>query len=115
MVTPHRGDIFWVNLDPTVGTEIRKKRPAVIISNDAANKRYHQITVIPLTSQNVQSLELFQTFIPSGESGLNKDSKALAEQVRTISKLRLGSKVGHLDSETMQELEKALRVHLDLV
>ena len=72
MVIPKRGDIFWVNLDPTVGTEIRKKRPAVIISNDAANRRYHQVTVVPLTSQNTDRAEPFQTILSPEESGLNK-------------------------------------------
>ncbi len=78
MVRPRRGDIFWVNLDPTVGTEIKKRRPAVIVSNDAANKRYHQVTVIPLPSQRVKQSEPFQVFFPSAEWGLGKDSKALA-------------------------------------
>jgi len=114
MVIPRRGDIFWVNLDPTVGSEIRKKRPAVILSNDSANKRYHQVTVIPLTSQKVQAVEPFQVFIGQGESGLSKDSKALAEQIRTISKLRLGARAGHLSREILQALGEAIKIHLDL-
>lgn len=114
MVTPRRGDVFWVNLDPTVGSEIRKKRPAVVVSNDAANKRYHQVTVIPLTSQKVDSVEPFQAFVGRDESGLAKDSKALAEQIRTVSKLRLESRVGHVTEETVTGIEAALRVHLDL-
>ena len=114
MVMPRRGDIFWVSLDPTIGSEIRKKRPAIIVSNDAANKRYHQVTVIPLTSQKVEAIEPFQVFIDEEESGLAKDSKALAEQIRTISKLRLGSREGHLSRESMKSLEVAIKVHLDL-
>ncbi len=114
MVTPRKGDIFWVNLDPAVGSEIRKKRPAIIVSNDAANRRYYQVTVIPLTSQKVDLVEPFQVFIDKDESGLFKNSKALAEQVRTVSKLRLGDRVGHLGEESMEAMEKALKVHLDL-
>ncbi len=114
MVRPQRGDIFWVNLDPTIGTEIRKKKPAIIVSNDAANARYHQVSVVPLTTQQLDAVEPFQVFIDHEESGLNKDSKALAEQVRTISKLRLGQRAGHLGTETMQKLSAALRLHLDL-
>jgi len=114
MVSPRRGDIYWVNLDPTIGSEIRKKRPAVVISNDAANKRYHQVTVIPLTSQGVKGVEPFQVFLGREESGFSKDSKALAEQIRTISKLRLGSRAGHLNQETMEKVEGAIKVHLDL-
>ena len=114
MVIPRRGDIFWVNLDPTVGSEIRKRRPAVVVSNDAANKRYHQVTVIPLTSQRVETVEPFQVFIDESESGLSRDSKALAEQIRTVSKLRLAGRAGHLQPETLQRIESAIKVHLDL-
>ncbi len=115
MVTPRRGDVFWVNLDPTIGSEIRKKRPAVVLSNDAANKRYYQVTVVPLTSQKTDLVEPFQTLIHAEESGLTKDSKALAEQIRTVSKLRLGSRAGHLSKETIDKVEEALKIHLDLV
>ena len=114
MVIPHRGDIFWVNLDPTVGSEIRKRRPVVIVSNDAANRRYHQVTVVPLTSQKVDRAEPFQVRIDREESGLGKDSKALAEHIRTISKLRLGGREGRVNPETMKKIDTALKVHLDL-
>ena len=114
MVSPHRGDIVWVNLDPTIGSEIRKKRPAIVVSNDAANKRYYQVTVVPLTSQKLDQIEPFQVLIDQDESGLSKDSKVLAEQIRTVSKLRLGSKTGHLTQEVMDKIESALKIHLDL-
>ncbi|MDO8518585.1 MAG: type II toxin-antitoxin system PemK/MazF family toxin [Deltaproteobacteria bacterium] len=114
MVIPLRGDIFWVNLDPTVGSEIRKKRPAVIISNDAANKRYDQVTVIPLTSQKLDAVEPFQVFLSAEDSGLSKDSKALAEQIRTVSKRRLESRAGRINTIFMAKLEAALKIHLDL-
>lgn len=114
MVIPLRGDIFWVNLDPTIGTEIRKRRPAVIVSNDAANKRYDQVTLIPLTSQKLDLVEPFQVFLSSENSGLSKDSKALSEQVRTVSKKRLDSRVGRVNETMMQKIEDALKIHLDL-
>lgn len=114
MVNPQRADVYWVNLDPTIGTEIRKKRPAVVVSNDAANRRYHQVTVVPLTSQNVKNAEPFQVPIPKEDAGLDKDSKALAEQVRTVSKLRLGARAGRLSASLMEEIDKALKIHLDL-
>lgn len=114
MVNPQKGDIFWVNLDPTVGSEIRKKRPAVIVSNDAANRRYHQVTVLPLISRGTDSAEPFQVLIPGPESGLSKDSKALAEQIRTVSKLRLGPRAGRLSQEWMEKIEQAIKIHLDL-
>lgn len=109
-----RGDIVWVNLDPSVGSEIRKKRPAVVVSNDAANRRYHQVTLLPITSQKTETVEPFQAFINCEESGLAKNSKALAEQIRTVSKLRITSRIGHLDPETLKKIEGALKVHLDL-
>lgn len=115
MVTPKRGDIFWVNLDPTVGTEIRKKRPAIVISNDAANRRYHQVTVVPLTSQNADRAEPFQAKVGAEESGLNKESKALAEQIRTVSKIRLGKRAGGLSKTTLEKVEMAIKVHLGLM
>lgn len=114
MVIPKRGDIFWVNLDPTIGTEIRKQRPAIVISNNAANRRYHQVTVVPLTSQKTQQVELFQVFLPVEETGLDKDSKALAEQIRTVSKIRLGNRAGHITSILMKNLDQALKLHLGL-
>lgn len=115
MVTPSRGDIFWVNLDPTVGTEIRKRRPAVVVSNDAANRRYHQVTVLPLTSQRLETVEPFQVFVPASESGLSKDSKALAEQIRTVSKLRLAGRAGRLGEAVMERITTAIKLHLDLL
>lgn len=114
MVTPQRGDIYWAAFDPTVGTEIRKKRPAVIISNNTSNLKYFQVTVIPLTSQNTKAVEPFQAFVSAKESGLKKDSRALAEQMRTISKLRLGTRIGQLTPETLTSLEAAIKIHLDL-
>lgn len=114
MVNPQRGDLFWVNLDPTVGTEIRKTRPAVVVSNNAANLRYHQVTIIPLTSKKLETVEPFQVFLSAEESGLKKDGKALAEQIRTISRLRLDRRIGHLSLQTMNKIDEALKLHLDL-
>jgi mRNA interferase MazF len=114
MTLPQRGDIFWVNLDPTLGSEIRKKRPAIIISNDAANRRYHQVTVIPLTSQKLEVVEPFQVLIRAEESGLKKDSKALAEQIRTVSKLRLEGRSGRISSESLKRIERAVKIHLEM-
>lgn len=114
MVNPKRGEIYWVSLDPTVGTEIRKKRPAVVVSNDAANKRYNQVSIVPLTSQGLKQVEPFQVHIAKEDSGLSKDSKALAEQIRTVSKLRLGGRAGRLGEETQEALNTALKLHLGL-
>jgi mRNA interferase MazF len=114
MVNPRRGDICWVNLDPTVGSEICKRRPAIVVSNDAANRRYHQVTVVPLTSQRPTTVEPFQVALDRQETGLAKNSKALAEQIRTISKQRLVGRASHCSEETMAAISQAIRVHLDL-
>lgn len=114
MVDILRGDIFWVNLDPTLGTEIKKKRPALVVSNNAANRRYQQITILPLTSQRTDKVEPFQVFLEANESGLSKASKALAEQIRTISKQRLGKRAGHVPPDLMKKINLAIQIHLDL-
>lgn len=114
IATPRRGDIYWVNLDPTLGTEIRKHRPAVVVSNNAANSRYGQVTVVPLTSKNLDQVEPFQVMLTADRSGMAKDSKALAEQIRTVSKLRLSRRAGRLTEDAQTDLDLAIKVHLGL-
>ena len=111
---PRRGQIYWVNLDPTIGSEIRKKRPAVIVSNDAANRRYRQVTILPLTTQNLGSVELFQVLLLGKETGMGKDSKALAEQIRTVAKERIGKIVGAVGIEHLEAIARAIKIHLSL-
>lgn len=114
MSHPRRGEIYWVNLDPTIGSEIRKKRPAVIVSNDAANRRYRQVTILPLTTQNLETVEPFQVLLLGKETGMGKDSKALAEQIRTIAKERLGKVVGSVGIEQLEAIAEAIKLHLSL-
>ena len=113
-----RGEIWLVDLEPARGTEANKLRPAVLVSNDGANSRATQLgrgvlTVVPLTTNTARILP-FQTFIEATESGLNFDSKAQAEQVRSVDVVRFGTQVGALTLGTMFELDEALRVHLSL-
>ena len=113
-----RGDIFLVSLDPAVGSEQRKVRPAVIVSsnaaNDSAERRGHGvITVVPITS-NITSVFPFQVLLRTSESGLEVDSKAQAEQVRSISTERLVRRLGRVSAERMRQLDDALRLHLTL-
>lgn len=107
-----------VDLDPGQGAEANKKRPAVVISNDAANETAHRlgrgvVTVVPVTSA-VQRVYPFQVLLPSADTGLAQDSKAQAEQVRSVSVRRLGARLGTVPPHLMRELENALRLHLDL-
>ena len=113
-----RGEIRLVDLDPTLPGEANKRRPAVIVSNDGANAAAAQlgrgvVTVIPVTS-NVDRVYPFQVLLPAADSGLNRDSKAQAEQVRAVSFQRLAGKVGNVPPHLMADLDEALRLHLAL-
>lgn len=113
-----RGEIHVVNLEPAKSGEANKRRPAVVVSNDGANvtaERTGQgvITVVPVTS-NVSRVYPFQVLLLATVTGLKHDSKAQAEQVRSISVERLGPTVGHVPQNLMAELDEAIRLHLAL-
>jgi mRNA interferase MazF len=107
-----------VDLDPVRGSEASKRRPAVIVSNDGANTTAARlqrgvITVVPVTS-NVARIYPFQVMLPAAQCGLPRDSKAQAEQVRSIAVERVGRRVGQLPASLASDLEDALRLHLGL-
>ena len=113
-----RGDVFLVNLDPSLGAEANKTRPAVLVSNDAANtianrNRRGVITVVPITS-NTARVYPFQVLLGSGEGGIDRESKAQAEQLRSIDVARLGRRLGAIHPATLRQLDDALRLHLGL-
>jgi mRNA interferase MazF len=108
---PHRGDIWIVSLEPVIGSETGKKRPALIISNDRNNEFAETVTVIPLTSRTGTSYP-FEASIKAGTGGLTVDSKAKCNQVRTVSKARLLRKCGVLSPEELRPVEQALLIHL---
>jgi mRNA interferase MazF len=113
-----RGDIYLVNLDPSQGAEANKQRPAVIVSNDATNRVSERngrgvVTVVPVTS-NTTRIHPFQALITTSESGLHHDSKAQAEQVRSVDVTRLTHRIGQLTAAARARLDAALRTHLDL-
>jgi mRNA interferase MazF len=113
-----RGEIRLVDLDPVRGSEANKRRPAVIVSNDRANSIATRlgrgvITVVPVTS-NTDRIFPFQALLPAGATGLPQDSKAQAEQVRSIDVDRLGALLGHAPADVMVRLDDALRLHLQL-
>ena len=109
-----RGDVFYANLDPSQGAETQKTRPVVIVSNNAANRAGALVTVLPLTS-NVTRIFPFEVKLPASDTGLGKDSKAMAQQVRTLDKGRLAqSASGQVPAKLMQQVDAALRLHLSL-
>ena len=113
-----RGEIVTVSLDPVLGSEAARTRPAVVVSNDSANATATRlgrgvVTVVPVTS-NVTRIYPFQVLLPAGQTGLRQDSKAQAEQVRSVAVERVGQRVGHLPAELITELDQALRIHLSL-
>jgi mRNA interferase MazF len=113
-----RGEIRMVDLDPTRGVEAAKRRPAVIVSNDGANITARRlgrgvVTVVPVTS-NIARLYPFQVLLEATETGLRRDSKAQAEQVRSIAVERLGRRVGAVPRPLMSQVDEALRLHLAL-
>ena len=109
-----RGDILYADLSPTVGSEINKRRPVLIVSNDANNRGASTLTVLPITS-NLSRIYPFEVAISASESGLPRDAKVQAQQIRTIAKERLvGPGVGRLTIDRMREVDTALRLHLAL-
>lgn len=110
---PKRGEIYLVCLDPTIGSEINKTRPALVISNDINNEKAPTVTVIPITS-NIEKIYPFEAKITSKESGLSKISKAKCNQIRTIDKRRLQNFIGKITPEELKNIEKALLIHLHI-
>ncbi|HWE61953.1 MAG TPA: type II toxin-antitoxin system PemK/MazF family toxin [Chloroflexota bacterium] len=114
MTFPRRGEIYWVNLDPTMGTEIAKTRPAIIISNDIGNEHSARLIVAPITSSNTAKVYPFEVSIASGEGGLSQASKVVLDQIRALDKQRLGQRLGSLSGERMREVDSAIRRSLAL-
>ncbi|MEN3357658.1 MAG: mRNA interferase MazF [Mycobacteriales bacterium] len=113
-----RGEIRIVDLDPVRGSEASKARPAVIVSNDAANATASRlgrgvITVVPVTS-SADRVYPFQVLLPAGRTGLAQDSKAQAEQVRSVAVERIGRRLGTVPPDLVGQLDQALRLHLGL-
>jgi mRNA interferase MazF len=113
-----RGEIRIVALDPTRGSEASKSRPAVIVSNDGANATATRlgrgvITVVPITS-NIQRVYPFQVLLPAATTSLEQDSKAQAEQVRSVAVQRVGQQIGQVPANIMLDIDEALRLHLAL-
>ena len=109
-----RGEIYFADLDPTVGAEIKKKRPVLIVSNNANNKAGRTVTIVPITS-TIKKIYPFEVFLEKEDSGLAKPSKTQCHQIRTIAKIRIQArKVGGVSDTVMLEIEAAIKLHLAL-
>ena len=114
-MTPRRGDVYLVSFDPTVGAEIRKTRPALVIQNDVANRRSPVTIVAAITSQFEKPLYPTEVLIEVPEGGLRIQSVVLLNQIRSIDTQRLVSRLGRLRTETMELIDRALAISLGLV
>jgi len=104
-----RGEVWWVNFEPSVGGEIRKKRPSVIVSNNSANRYLNRIQVVPITS-NIERLYPSEAYITVND----KKGKAMADQIATVSKQRLINRLGEVSSNDMNKIGRAIKTHLAL-
>jgi len=104
-----RGSVWWVEFDPVIGSEIKKTRPAVIVSNDAANQFLSRVIVVPLTG-NTSKVYAGESVVKTGTTY----SKAVADQIRAVDKIRLKSKMGDLSAPDMEAVNDIIRLHLSL-
>ena len=112
MSHPLRGELYWVKLDSTVGSEIAKTRPAVIISNNVGNQYADRVIVAPITDANNARVYPFEVKLEVGEGGVTQTGKVLLDQIRTVDKRRLGARLGTIPAARMEEVNRAIRLSL---
>jgi mRNA interferase MazF len=105
-----RGEVWWVNFEPSAGGETRKQRPAIIVSNNVANRFLNRVQVVPLTSK-VEKIYPSEAAVTINGT----PSKALADQLTTVSKTRLSNKIGHVSKQDMLQVAHAIKRQLDLL
>lgn len=113
-IFPRRGDVYLVNFDPTVGAEIKKTRPALVVQNNIANQYSDIIVVAAITSRFDTELYPTEVFVPSG-SGLALNSVVLLNQIRSIDKQRLIKRLGSINAETQQQVDRSLKISFGLI
>jgi mRNA interferase MazF len=113
-VGPRRGEVYLVSFDPTVGAEIQKTRPAVILQNDMGNQ-HSPLTIVAAVTSNVLRRGPTSVFVRAPEGGLTVDSVVLLNHIRTIDKHRFGKRLGTLRPDTMKQIDQAIMISLALV
>ncbi len=113
MASIRRGQTFLVNFDPTIGAEIKKTRPAVVVSNDINNTHSPIVSISPIAS-NITRIYSFEVEIPARVGGLHVRSKVMVNQTRAVDKIRLVKSLGQLPETLVLEIDRALRLHYDL-
>lgn len=109
-----RGSVVTVRFDPSEGSEIRKSRPAVVVSNDAACRFDAVVQVVPATRLPKRGLRPYESLVDSQSSGLSRESRLVANQIRTISRKRIGRMIGRISDDEQQALDRALAIQLGL-
>lgn len=113
MVSINRGDVFLVNFDPTIGSETKKTRPAVVVSNDINNRHSPIVSIAPVTS-NIRRIYSFEVEVSEASAGLERPSKIMINQTRAVDKARLVKRLGRLSPDIMQAIDDALKLHYGL-
>ena len=111
---PHYGDIWDINFNPVIGSEIGKTRPALVVSNDLNNQFADIVTVLPITGQPASKRYPFEVVIPENMGGLTAESRIKANQIRSVDKQRLYRLRGKLDEKYLVQVEQAVKIHLNM-
>lgn len=115
VVSPRRGEVYLVNFDPTIGSEIKKTRPAVVVQNDVSNRHSAVTIVAAISSADGSTPYPNEVFVKKGEGGLDNDSFVLLNQVRTIDRSRLIKKLGALKQGTVTSVDRAIEISMGLI
>ena len=114
-LTPKRGEVYLVNFDPTLGSEIKKTRPALILQNDVANEHSPITIIAAITSKFDETLYPTEVEISAGEGGLKQNSMVLLNQIRSIDRQRLSKKLGKVENPTLKKIDLAVKISLGLI